>query len=258
MQLGLVDLYHVIFSFTLTHDLFFTLVIIIVLFIIAHHLSVSLVLHHLLLQLIKAILLLDLVLHALDTLILDVNLFVFIAIFALFHAVLARLVHLLLLLLNGLCDGSLLLWVEFIEVGQVFLIEHLLLLLSHSDLVLGILITVFLILILVLLILVLLFIFIAFTNHLLLVILHLVLAFMVVTFTVFIHFFILLIDLVRRTLHHLLLVHTLHHVALVGLVDDHLADWAWSALLHQGLTAVLGREVGCGDVEAIVVLSANQ
>ena len=258
MQLGLVDLYHVIFSFTLTHDLFFTLVIIIVLFIIAHHLSVSLVLHHLLLQLIKAILLLDLVLHALDTLILDVNLFVFIAIFALFHAVLARLVHLLLLLLNGLCDGSLLLWVKFIEVGQVFLIEHLLLLLSHSDLVLGILITVFLILILVLLILVLLFIFIAFTNHLLLVILHLVLAFMVVTFTVFIHFFILLIDLVRRTLHHLLLVHTLHHVALVGLVDDHLANWAWSALLHQSLTAVLGREVGCGDVEAIVVLSANQ
>ena len=111
MQLGLIDLYHVIFSFTLTHNLFFTLVVIIVLFIIAHHLSVSLVLHHLLLQLIKAIFLLDLVLHALDTLVLDVDLFVFIAIFALFHAVLARLVHLLLLLLNGLCDGSLLLWV---------------------------------------------------------------------------------------------------------------------------------------------------
>ena len=258
MQLGLIDLYHVIFSFTLAHNLFFTLVVIIVLFIIAHHLSVSLVLHHLLLQLIKAIFLLDLVLHALDTLVLDVDLFVFIAIFALFHAVLARLVHLLLLLLNGLCDGSLLLWVELIEVGQVFLIEHLLLLLSHSDLVLGILITVFLILILVLLILVLLFILIAFTNHLLLVIFHLVLAFMVVTVTVLIHLFIFLIDLVGRALHHLLLVHALHHAALVGLVDDHLADWARSALLHQGLTAVLGREVGRGDVEAVVVLSADQ
>ena len=261
MQLGLIDLYHVIFSFTLAHNLFFTLVVIIVLFIIAHHLSVSLVLHHLLLQLIKAIFLLDLVLHALDTLVLDVDLFVFIAIFALFHAVLARLVHLLLLLLNGLCDGSLLLWVEFIEVGQVFLIEHLLLLLGHGELVLGILITVFFVLILVLLILilVLLFIFIAFANHLLLVvILHLVLAFMVVNVTVLIHLFILLIDLVGRALHHLLLVHALHHAALVGLVDDHLADWAWSALLHQGLTAVLSREVGRGDVEAIVILSADQ
>ena len=63
MQLGLIDLYHVIFSFTLAHNLFFTLVVIIVLFIITHHLSVSLVLHHLLLQLIKAIFLLDLLLE---------------------------------------------------------------------------------------------------------------------------------------------------------------------------------------------------
>lgn len=133
------------------------------------------------------------------------------------------------------------------------------LLLGHGELVLGILITVFLVLILVLLILVLLFILIAFANHLLLVvILHFVLAFMEVTVTVLIHLFILLIDLVGRALHHLLMVHALHHAALVGLVDDHLADWAWSALLHQGLTAVLRREVGCGDVEAIVVLSTDQ
>ena len=133
------------------------------------------------------------------------------------------------------------------------------LLLGHGELVLGIFITIFLVLILVLLILVLLFILIAFANHLLLVvILHFVLAFMVVTVTVLIHLFILLIDLVGRALHHLLLVHALHHAALVGLVDDHLADWAWSALLHQGLTAVLSREVGRGDVEAIVILSADQ
>ena len=256
MQLGLIDLYHVIFSFTLAHNLFFTLVVIIVLFIIAHHLSVSLVLHHLLLELIKAIFLLDLVFHALYTLILDVDLFVFIAIFALFHAVLARLVHLLLLLLNGLCDGSLLLWVEFIEVGQVFLIENLLLLLGHGELILGILIPVFLVLILVFLVLILLLILIALTNHLLLVMIHLVLA--LETVAVFVHLLILLVDLVGRALHHLLLVHALHHAALVGLVDDHLADWAWSALLHQGLTAVLSREVGCGDVEAIVILSADQ
>ena len=125
--------------------------------------------------------------------------------------------------------------------------------------VLGIFITVFLVLILVLLILVLLFIFIAFANHLLLVvILHLVLAFMVVTVTVLIHLFILLIDLVGRALHHLLLVYALHHAALIGLVDDHLADRAWSALLHQGLAAVLGREVGRGDVQAIVVLGTDQ
>ena len=258
MQLGFINLYHVILSFTLAHNLFFTLIVLIVLF-IAHHLPVSLVLHHLLLQLIKAIFLLDLMLHALDTLVLDVDLFVFITIFALFHAVLTRLVHLLLLLLNGLCDGSLLLQIEFIEVGQVFLIEHLLLLLSHCELVLCILITVLLVLILVLLILILFFILIAFTNHLLLmVILHLVLAIMVVTVTVFIHLFILLIDLVGRALHHLLLVHALHHAALIGLVDYHLANWAWSALLHQGLAAVLGREVGRGDVQAIVVLGTDQ
>ena len=108
MELGLVDFYHVIFSFPLAHNLLFALVVIVVLF-VAHDLPVSLVLHHLLLQLIKAIFFLDLVLHALDTLVLDVDLLVFIAIFALFHAVLTRLVHLLLLLLNGLCDGSLLL-----------------------------------------------------------------------------------------------------------------------------------------------------
>ena len=255
MELGLIDLYHVIFSFTLAHNLFFTLIVLIVLF-VAHDLPVSLVLHHLLLQLIKAIFLLDLVLHALDTLVLDVDLFAFISILAFFHTVLTRLVHLLLLLLNGLCNGSLLLQVEFVEIGQVFLVEHLLLLLGHGELILGILITVFLVLILVLLILILLLIFFALTNHLLLI--HLVLAVMVATLTIFIHLFILLIDLVGRALHHLLLVHALHHAALVGLVDDHLADWAWSALLHQGLTAVLGREVGRGDVEAIVVLSTDQ
>ena len=123
--------------------------------------------------------------------------------------------------------------------------------------ILGIFIPVFLVLILVFLVLILLLILIALTNHLLLVMIHLVLA--LETVAVFVHLLILLVDLVGRALHHLLLVHAIHHAALIlMLVDDHLAGWAWPTLLHQGLPAILRGEIGRGNVEAVVVLSTDQ
>lgn len=127
MQLLFIDFNHVILTFSFAHDLLLTLIIIVIL-IVSHELSISLV-HHLLLHLIDSIFF-NLVLHALNSLIFDVDLLVFISIFPLLHAILTSLVHLLLLLLDGLGDGSLLLWVELVKVGQVFLVEDLLLLLG--------------------------------------------------------------------------------------------------------------------------------
>ena len=86
-------------------------------------------LHELLLVLIvDLIFVFDLLLHALDAVILDVDLFFAIVVL---HVVLVDLVMLLhlLLLLDGLGNGTLLLRVELVEVVEVLLVEDLLLLL---------------------------------------------------------------------------------------------------------------------------------
>ena len=197
-------------------------------------------------------------LHSFDALILNVDLVILVTLFSLFHVILSSLVHLLLLLLDGLSDGGLLFWVQIVEVGKVFLIDHLLLLLSHGHLVVSILIHILLILILVF-ILVLFLVFIVLIDHLgLLLLLHheLLLLFfihliLVLAFTIIVHLFVIffidvLLDLIGCTFHQLLI----HAFSLV----HHLG----SAFLHEGLAAVLSREVRSRDIESIVVLSGDK
>lgn len=122
VKLLFIDFNHVIFIFTLsvTHHLFFTLIVIL----IVHELSIGLSLHHLLLHhllLVHAIIVFNLVLHAFDSFVFDVDLFVFVLV-TFSHAILSLLVHLLLLLLYGLSDGGLLLGVQIVEVSQVLFI----------------------------------------------------------------------------------------------------------------------------------------
>ena len=271
MQLLLIDLDHIVFTLALTHDLLLTLIIVII---VAHELAISLA-HHLLLHLlIHAILFFDLVLHAFDTLILNIDFVLVTIIFiTFFHAVLPSLmllVHLLLLLLDGLSDCGLLLRVELVEVGQVLLVQNLLLLLGQGDLVLLVscllvdLLTV--LFLLVLLILVFLFILVLLPDHLMVVVhlmvVHLFLVALAVHLLLLIVLLVLLIDhllpyLPRGALHHLARgVVALHH-PIGGLTNHHLRG-ARPLLLHKSLAAVLCGEVGRRHVESIVVLGADQ
>lgn len=219
LELVLVNLNHVVF--TLVSFTFIT-----------HHFSIDIVVHHLPVIHLVAIFLFNLLLHSFDAIVLPV-----LVIFVIFllHAILVNLVHVLLLLLEGLGDGGLLLWVEFVEVFDVVSLEDLLcLFLVQLHLVVDILfISVLVLMILVILIL---FFLDALFDLMLINILF-----------VFTFHFIFLVDLTFGTLH-LDLINDLHLLGIV--VTLHVR----STLLHEGLTTVLGREVSSGNVQSIVVL----
>lgn len=106
MKLLLIELDHFLVALSISHHLFFALVIIVVL--ITLHL-ISFI----------SILPFDLLFHTFDAVVLDVDL---ITVLVLIHSVLIDLVH--VLLLDGLSNSGLLLWVKLIKVLKL-LLSHL-------------------------------------------------------------------------------------------------------------------------------------
>ena len=128
-KLFFVDFNHIVLIiFSFTHHLLFALVVIIL---IVHELTfgLSVLLHHLLLLLlVHFVAVLDVMFHTFDAFVLHLVL-LFDLVFVFSHLILVDLVHVLLLLLDGLGNGSLLLRVKFIEVLDVLFSHKLLLLL---------------------------------------------------------------------------------------------------------------------------------
>ena len=129
-ELFFIDFNHIVFIiFSFTHHLLLALVVFIL---IVHELTFGLsdLLHHhlLLLLLVHFIVVLDGVLHSFDAFVLHLVL-LFHLVFVFSHLILVDLVHVLLLLLDGLGNSSLLLGVKLIEVLDVLFSHKLLLLL---------------------------------------------------------------------------------------------------------------------------------
>jgi hypothetical protein len=155
----------------------------------------------------------------------------------LLHSVLVNLVHLLLLLLvDGLGNRCLLLWVKLVEILDVLSLHQLLsLLLLHGHLVIRIFVLV-----------VFFFLFAFFRLHLV----TLTLTFAVVL--VFVLFF--MVHLVFLVVLFLDLVDWTFHLVRIKLS----ASLTGTSFLHKSLASVLGWEVRSCHVEAIVVLGRDQ
>jgi len=237
LKLFLVNLNHVIFIVSLSiahHLLFFTLIIIFVIheFTVFLELVLALLLHHfLLIVVVLTFVIFDLLLHAFNSVILDINFFFIILITFLSHAVFVDLVHMLLLLLDSVCNRSLLLRVKLVEVLKILLIKELLLggigiAFIHVLTFLAI------------------FIFFLHFHDLALD------SFVVFVFAIHLIFFVdVLLDLIRSSFHMVnafLPDHTthVHSALLIG-----------TAFLHESLATVLSWEVCCCNIESIIVLS---
>ena len=236
LKLFLVNLNHVIFIVSLSiahHLLFFTLIIIFVIheFTVFLELVLALLLHHfLLIVVVLTFVIFDLLLHALNSIILDINFFIILIAF-LSHAVFVDLVHMLLLLLDSVCNRSLLLRVKLVEVLKILLIKELLL----GGI--GIAFIHFLTFLAI-------FIFFLHFHDLALD------SFVVFVFAIHLIFFVdVLLDLIRSSFHMVnafLPDHTthVHSTLLIG-----------TAFLHESLATVLSWEVCCCNIESIIVLS---
>jgi len=116
VKLFLVDFDHVVLAFfTFAHHLFLFALVVIIFITFFDHVAIRVVILILLI-----VFFFDLLFHALDALILDIDLLAFIFLLNL-HLVLVDLVHALLLLLEGLGDSSLLFRVELVEILELLL-----------------------------------------------------------------------------------------------------------------------------------------